>query len=910
MNTANGSFRRWVWRKAAALVLSLVIGTAVAAPAFHTVIAQSDVHSSFHVTLEELGYGERVLSSPWGSTQYSFRLPSNWLVEEGSYLDFELGYFFTEAEQGEGTVARQFFGDLMFYLDDQLLQVYSLNAPALEHIHLRVDIPSNVLNDGASTYHNIRLKLDAAFLCGVLHKAQLIVYPESLLSLNYSLTPYTLDLSDYPRPFYQRSFEPDQVRFVLPAQPSEVELRAAAGIAAKLGDLTSGIDIAVTSDASWLRDVSSGLNGSEHLLVIGQPDRNELVAWLGENVALPIPIHRREMSMSTRGPAFIAPGDTFSYTVTVTNTASISLTSLVLVDNCPLGTEMVECDPACTEAGDNQVRWQLGPLSPGAATRFYLTLRLTDLESSQPGLLENLAALQGKNEELWNTSYLATELGPTGSEGQTTSIGQGEYFFVQGERPVVDGDGVLQEIVSPWDSNKVALLVTGATEEAVYKAAQSLSLDTSFPDLKGPAGLIREIRYSPPPTETISSEHTLADLGYTDRTVYGMYGQELTYWFPVPLGWSLTDGAYFRLLFGHSAAVDEQVSTLTVLLNDIPWASVSLDESNAIGGVLELDLPDSRIKRGTSNEISIQSWMQVSKDQCERIDVEQVWLNVSQDSLLHLEHREQGTSVLDLDYFPFPFNTRPDLSDVLFALPSLPEAAELESMLRVAYVLGSSAIGDGFRPTVSLREETPDAESLSRYHVVAIGRPSANSLIRQINPLLPQPFVPGADQVEHQIGEVLLRLPPDLSLGYIQEIPSPWNEERALLAVTGTTDEGLEWAAYALSQRYWNLAENLVLVREGEDKVDIQSIDTRGLTNSGIVSEMAAAVPELTPVVTATVTVEAGEGDGTVTQPTPSPGEPGASSGGLPTWVMLVVGVTVATVAIIFVTAVRKSKLR
>jgi uncharacterized repeat protein (TIGR01451 family) len=832
-------------------------------------------------------------------------------VEDGSYLDFELGYFLTEADHGEGTVARQFFGELLFYIDDQLLQVYSLDAPVLEHIRLRVDIPSNVLNDQSSTYHDIRLELDAAFLCGVLHKAQLIVYPESLLSLNYSLTSHTLDLADYPRPIYQRSFEPDHVRFVLPAQPSEVELRAAAGIAAKLGDLTSGMDVGVTSDVNWLRDVSSGLNGSEHLLVIGQPDRNELVAWLGENVVLPIPMRRREMSLSTRGPALLAPGDTFSYTITVTNTTSISQTSLVLVDTFPSGTELVDCRPACAEVGDsdNEIHWQLSSLLSEAATSFHLTLRLTDLELSQPGFLENTVVLQSENEGLWNTSCLVTELGHTGSEEQTASVGQGEYFFVQGEQPVVDGDGVLQEIVSPWDSDKVVLLVTGAAEEAVYKAAQSLSLETRFPDLKGPAVLIREIRHSPPLTETLSVDHTLADLGYTDKTVYGMYDQEITYWFPVPLGWSLTDDAYFRLLFGHSAAIDEQVSTLTVLLNDIPWASVSLDESNATGGMLELDLSDSRIRHGTSNKISIQSWMQVSKDQCERIDIEQVWLNVSQDSLLHMEHREQGTGVLDLDYFPFPFNTQPDLSDVLFALPSLPGVAEVEGVLRIAYALGGSTTGDGFRPAVALGGETLDAESLGRYHIVAIGRPSTSSLIRQINPLLPQPFVPGTDKIEYQIGEVLLRLPPDISLGYIQEISSPWNEDRALLAVTGTTDEGIEWATWALSQKMWRLEGNLALVREGEDEVDIQSIDTRGLTSSGRVSEMTTAVPELTPVVTATSAVGDGKDAGEIAQPTPFPSAPDAGSG-LPTWVMLVVGVTVATVVIILAIAVRKSKRR
>jgi len=857
--------------------------------------------SSFQATLEELGYSERILFSPWGGTQYSFKLPYNWLVESDSYLDLEFSYFFTElGRRREDELELTFFGELLIDVDGRLLQVYSLDAPTLEHVHLRLDLPPELLNEQPGTSHQISLELDASFLCNMVHKAQLVIHPESTLFLSYSLLPPTLDLADYPRPFYQRSFDPDQVRFVLPAQPSEMEMREVAGIAAKLGELTDrGMVISATTDVDWLATVETGQAGSEHLFVIGQPSRNKLIAWLNDHVDLPVSMRRREMALSTQGPTAVMPGDTFSYTITVTNTTPVSATSLSLIDKLPRQARLVSCRPSCAKVGRSEVSWQLASLSPSEVISCSLTLQLTDTVQLSPDLLlENTVVLADGAQVPLNISSLTMAVGPIQEKGmQAVSSNQDDYFFTQNGQPVPEGDGILQEIISPWDSEKVVLLVTGVNEEAIYKASQALSLETHFPGMKGPTALIRQVRPSPPITATLAADFTLADLGYADKTVYGAYSQEIAYWFSVPLGWQLTDEAYLRLLLSHSEAIDEQGSTLTVLLNDNPLAGVALNKDNAIEGVLEVNLPDSRIKYGTSNEISIRVWMQLNEDECERIDIRQVWLNISQDSLLHLDHRVQGISVLDLDYFPFPFNTQSDLSDVLFVLPTVPGLVEQEGLLRLAAVLGDATNGSGFSPAVSLGGAL-DAEILNRYHIIAIGRPSVNPFIQQVNFLLPQPFMPGTDEVEHQVGEVLLRLPPDTSLGYIQEIPSPWNEHRALLVVTGTTEEGVVWATYASSRQIWRLAGNLVLVREGGEKV--QSIDTRGLTSSGLTSAVTTAVPELTPVATLTPTLETGMGGKDTPVPLTPPPSAAGGKGSLPTWVMLLAGTTVVIVVGIF----------
>jgi len=864
-----------------------------------------DAPPTFQITLEELGYGEQILESPVGQEEYGFRLPENWAVEGGSHLDLEFSYSFTELEQEEGTELRS-FGELSVLVDGSLLDVYALDATSLEHVRLRVDLPPDLFNERPGDRHEVNVVLNAWFLCDTAHIGKLMVHPESTLFLNYTLTPPLLDLADYPRPFSQWSFVPDQVRFILPAQPSEAEIHTAAIVAAGLGDLAgSNMVISATTDVDWLRMVEAGQAGPEHLFVIGQPGRNQLITWLSEDsdVGLPISVHPRELALSTQGPTAVVPGEVFTYAISVTNTTSARVEDFSLTDHLPRQTDLVDCLPRCIESAGidgDEASWSLPSLSPGESASFSVELQLAETThlSSPPPLLENLVVLADGAQEPVNVSSLSTTVGDEPVEERMGSPVQSGDFFTQGGRPVPEGDGILQEIISPWDPQQVILLLSGLSDEAVHKAGLALGLETGLLRMEGPAALVREVRPAPPVADTRATDLTLADLGYGDRIAYGLYPHvaRIDYYFDVPRGWHYTNEAYLHLLFGYSEAIEAQSSTLTVLLNGSPLATVPLNHDNAVGGSLQVDLPGTNIRPGTRNGISIQPVMQIGNNvQCESLPGDQAWLRVSQDSWLHLGQRVESVNVLDLDDFPFPFDDRPDLSDVLFALPPDPGLVELEALVQMAATLGRAAGGEGVNPTVSLGD-TVDAAMLRDYHIVAIGRPTRNPLIQEINASLPQPFVPGTDGVENRTGEVLLRLPPDIPLGYVQELPSPWNQDRAFLAVTGTRDEAITWAAYALNRRAWQLDGNLVLTRMGEEEIEVRSYDTRRLTSSGQAVTLLTAVPDLTPMATLTPTPGTGDDSGEATSTEVSPDDAPAKIGGLPVWAMVFIGIAGVTI--------------
>jgi hypothetical protein len=546
-----------------------------------------------------------------------------------------------------------------------------------------------------------------------------------------------------------------------------------------------------------------------------------------------------------------------------------------------------------------------------------MTLRLSNVQhlSATLSLLENTVVLLDAMQKPINISSLSTVITDDVTvdnleEDLVRSSAQSDYFFMQEAQPVPEGDGILIEILSPWDPQKAVLVVTGLSDTAVHKAAQALNLETNLLDMEGPSALIRDVQPSPPLTETWVADFTFSDLGYRNQLAYGIYPRspEISYWFDVPRGWHYTNEARLHLRFAHSKVIDMQSSTLSVLLNGSPLATVPLTQTSATEGSLEIDLPSMELEPGSRNKISLQPVMQVGGEaECQFFDVAQAWFKVSQNSSLHLGQRVDNVDILDLDFFPYPFDNWPDMREVLFVLPPAPTPMELESLFHIASIFGrvTSEVNLNLHTSLGMPSYTATLQS---HHVVAIGRPSRNPLIQDVNALLPQPFVPGTDEVENRVGEVFLRLPSDVALGYVQELQSPWNEELVLLVVTGTRDEGVTWAASALNRQAWRFEGNLALVREAEEGIVVRSFDTRRLTSSGQAGILLTVVPDLTSVVTATVTptptMRTDTIDITPVPTTVSLSDAPAAENQLPIWVIGFLGVTGVTIVIILAVGV------
>jgi hypothetical protein len=64
---------------------------------------------------------------------------------------------------------------------------------------------------------------------------------------------------------------------------------------------------------------------------------------------------------------------------------------------------------------------------------------------------------------------------------------------------------------------------------------------------------------------------------------------------------------------------------------------------------------------------------------------------------------------------------------------------------------------------------------------------------------LPAPFPEGSDLASQDNLKVEYRVPPGASIGYLELLPAPWNDQLSLLAVLGNSDLGTHWSGAALT---------------------------------------------------------------------------------------------------------------
>jgi uncharacterized repeat protein (TIGR01451 family) len=860
---------------------------------------------NFQITFAELGYEERTLASPYGMTEYTLRLPENWQLRSESLLELDFSYTYQDLDLMQSQRLPVIFGELIVALNGQTQTIVQLKQAAADHTRLRIPLAGALLNDTARRTHTIRVTLDADYVCHLPHEARLIIHPTSLLSFDYEQVPITVDLARYPRPFYQRAFDQDQVRFVLPTRPTETELAGAVAVAAKLGDLTYQQVISGATDLEWEAIFKAGEPLREHLVVIGKPDTNMTLLTLAQLGVLPISIRERQLELSNQGPTVIGMGDRVTYTLTLTNTTESALSSLVMVDALPAYMQWVACNPECVaNPEDKEVRWTVPLLATGASFQAVLILQAGEIVTDS--LVDNTITLldNADGPSPLNVSTLTATVQTTPQVSTmlrmvvATAAAEG-YFFTQDARAVPEHDGIVQELVSPWDPSRAILVITGLTDAAVHKASLAMSSESYFPGLQGSFALVQEVR-SPVdvPPKMQAADLTFADLGYTDRLLEG-FSQRVDYYFEVPVGWQPGRGTFLNLEFSHSQLINYVSSHLNVSFNGAPVATVPLSAESAANGNLKVELPVARMYQGEGNQITIYSEM-YPPEQC---SYKNMWLMVNSASLLHVERTEQSSlTLLDLDFYPHPFDLQTDLGDLLFVLPSEPQIDEWTLTLQLAAALGSAAGGSELRPKVTLVTTDLLPETAWReHHLIAIGRPSRNSLIQHINTQLPQPFIPGSDEIEQKLDQVIFRLPADLSLGLVQLLPSPWNDTRALLAVTGTTNDGVAQAAQALINQPWNLKGNLALLKEGT----LNTLDTRPSTDNGVVTALARAIPEIAAVATTTPTPMPVSLNPTSMAQTVAPESDAVPT---PPWLIPLVGATVVVVIAILSVAFWQSR--
>ncbi len=395
------------------------------------------------------------------------------------------------------------------------------------------------------------------------------------------------------------------------------------------------------------------------------------------------------------------------------------------------------------------------------------------------------------------------------------------------------GQGVLQEVVSPWNDFRLVLVVSGLDVEGVSKASQTLNRQAHFLGMQGPVAIVVDLLPLPKPDAPQTASLTLASLGYEDMVSYGAAPSQYNFSFYLPPGWRLEDAPYFVLKFAHADILDPAQSILDVKLNNLPVGSTLLDDKNVNAGELTVTLPAQRLRTGR-NRLQIGIEMNLpTGDKCTNAGDQRAWTVISSESEIFLPYQAINLSP-DLELWPYPFSQGDGFDQTLLVLPDQPTPPLFNDVIQLATQLGSVSALDQIQARVAYASEV-NQETQHNSHVILLGRPTENTLLREINSNLPQPFEADSDLLKPLAIDTVAFAPvPNQDAGLLEIVNSPWDENYSLLAITGTSEVGYRLAFQTLLAGNAELKGNLAVIKPAVDplssepnQISTYSIDTR-----------------------------------------------------------------------------------
>ncbi|MCS6992666.1 MAG: cellulose biosynthesis cyclic di-GMP-binding regulatory protein BcsB [Anaerolineales bacterium] len=244
-------------------------------------------------SFSQLGYVERIMLSPYDTTQLSFGLPATWALTADSAITLRLN--FASSRAGVSNTGEFPGGTLRVSFNGVILRTILLSKPGdfVETIPLSPESLRPIAADGR---HRLSFIFDARFACDDRTiSSSLVISDSSTIALKHQTVPIEPDLTVFPRPFYQPgSILPSQTFVVIPDAPSEAELRAALLVSAGLGALTGGN---LTYRLIPVAQFPAVQNTPADFILVGLPGLFSLL----EQVRVPYPLQQGAWAVSGMG---------------------------------------------------------------------------------------------------------------------------------------------------------------------------------------------------------------------------------------------------------------------------------------------------------------------------------------------------------------------------------------------------------------------------------------------------------------------------------------------------------------------------------------------------------------------------------------------------------------------------------
>ena len=397
-------------------------------------------------------------------------------------------------------------------------------------------------------------------------------------------------------------------------------------------------------------------------------------------------------------------------------------------------------------------------------------------------------------------------------------------------------DGVLQAAVSPLNTNKLWLMVSGMSDEAVVKASQALGGEEEIRVTDNSGLAIVSDVMNLQQQSLYAEDMTFEDLGYESRERWGPGLRYVDYTFEIPAGQAVHQGAFLDLIFAHSAMLDMDGSGITVSLNGDYVGSYRFSNQSAKVTRWHLELPSSSFRQG--DNIILFSINLESTSSC--LSYSQLWFAARSESVLHMElvKAPYEEARPHLNKYPAPFV--PNFVNTAFVLPK-DDIASWDIASQIAYDLGVESGGVYIDLVVAFADNVPE-DMLAERDILVIGQPNQMPFVQDLSASMPAPFDAGSDIANETASGFTFDISPNIPVGYLEVFLSPWNAQNIVMTISGNGVDGLAWAADTLldPEKFAELRGNLAVLFDDQIIPYAVDVDT-GKTQSAAVTKDDAA---------------------------------------------------------------------
>jgi len=372
---------------------------------------------------------------------------------------------------------------------------------------------------------------------------------------------------------------------------------------------------------------------------------------------------------------------------------------------------------------------------------------------------------------------------------------QGNQFF-RDQQALDPAFGVLALATSPFNGNLRALLATGATDEAVKRSVDALTSAEPAALLAGPTGVLTE-PIIPPANRSFQSIFTFRDAGAPEQTLVGGGTQVTTLVFSSPAPAPGANGK-LDLIVSHPDIIDRRRSNIVVELNGQAIQTIKVNKEQTRRVSYQVNLFSDVLRVGP-NTLTLRTTLYDPEplvlEACESTASERFFVTIHDDSAISLPQAAGTTSGADLASLPFPFAGLLGLRETTFVVN------ERDNNALRAGMLATIALGRRFGAQNEFNvmpASTATSQAIGDRHVVAIAVPRETQIGQQIERVLPLILRPDGTRALVEEKGTLAEILDSSRVGALQLAQVPWATSRRLLAVTGTDDISLGWAADAL----------------------------------------------------------------------------------------------------------------